>query len=591
VTSSLGIDMSGPTDVPAAATPVAVGTFGVLVQFAPGTALRKGDKYYIVANGPGVSSYKTIELNDNLPAPLLVAADMLLELHIQKNLNVPQNRVSSPPTLNWTTSATALTLNSGVDASDPTLTNGGVMFWVPVVSGPSTTVYISYRAWGGSWCERIGTLSDASLIEGVLGPVTPDNPLAYAVSKALLNSNGREVNFTGICDPDNLTAWTDAFAILEGLDIASIVPLTFREDVGLALQTHVDAQSTDDVGNWRRGWLTLQAIEDQVIVSQANSSDGAVILATLGDDPGTAGTQYTYLVVTTNNSKFVTNGVVAGDKVRYLYSIDLFGNSVYTEFTVATVVNESILIVAVPGNPSAVAVPQKVEVWRNNTSSQMATALAARATAMQDQNMIMLWPDLVDTAEGTGLPGYFLTAAFAGFTAGIAPHQGMETIPISGFTGVPRSNGFFNNGNLNTLAAGGVFTVSQSGTEIFAKAARTTDQRTVASKYEVVSRDDNAISRVVYNRIAQFFGISNLTQGALIIIRSEVESALFMLESATFIERIDRMAISHTIDDIRISTVSPDTVILQATVVRPIPVGAFQLVLVFVHPTVSVTGP
>jgi len=591
VTSDLGTDMSGPTSVPAAATNVAVGTLGVLVQFS-GTQLRKGDKYYIVANGPGVAAFKTIELNDNLPAALLIAPDMLLELHIKHaSQEVPQQRVSSPPTLNWQASQSNITINSGVDASDPTLTNLGVIFWVPVVSAPTTVVYINYRAWNTQWCEAVSELSDFLNVEAVLGTVHPDNPLSFAVSRALLNSNGRPVNFTGVCNPDDLGLWEEAFNILNGLDVFNIVPLTYNEDVGQLLKTHVDAQSQDENGNWRHGWLTLLATESIPIIDETLSTDLQVVKATLGDDPTTIGVQFTYLVTTTGNAKFVTKGVRPGDKVRYLYSIDLFGNSIYTEFTVATVVNEDILILSAPGNPVAVGVAQKVEVWRNLTRNEMASQLAAKAQAMQDKRMIMLWPDQVDVIEGAGVAGYFLTAAFAGFTAGIAPHQGMETIPIQGFLAVPRSTTFFNNGNLNTLAAGGVFVVT-SGSDIFARDARTTDQTSVDNKYEVVVRNDDAIRRTVYNRVAQFFGISNLTQGALVIFRSELESVFFMLESQTFIDRLDRMVLSHDIVDIRASTTSPDTLIVQAIVERPFPVGALELELLFIHPIVSIVpGP
>jgi hypothetical protein len=394
-----------------------------------------------------------------------------------------------------------------------------------------------------------------------------------------------------VCDPDNLALWENAFTILVGLDIFNIVPLTFNDDVGLALQAHVNAESQDDVGDWRHGWLTAYAIESIPVVDQSLSSNGNVVKATLGDDPGTVGVQNTYLTVTTGNAKFVSRGVRAGDKVRYLYSIDLFGNTIYTEFTVTTVVNEDIVIFEAPGNPVAVGVAQKVEVWRNQTRDEMAAAMAAKAQAMQDKRMIMLWPDQVDTPEGAGVAGYFLTAAFAGFTAGIAPHQGMETIPVQGFTGTPRSVSFLNNGNLNTLAAGGVFTVTQSGSEIFAKAARTTDQSSVDNKWEVVVRDDDAVRHVIYGRVAQFFGIANLTQGALVIIRSEIESGFFMLESQTFIDRIDRMVLSHNILDIRPSTTSPDTVIVVVEAERPLPIGAMQLELIFLHPIFSITGP
>ena len=589
VVSDLGIDMSGPTNVTAAATNVPVGTQGVLVQFS-GTALRKGDKYYIIAVGPGVGAYKTIELNNNMSAALQADPSFLLELSLRKNIQVPQES-STPPDLNWTDSQAGLTLAAGIVATDPSFTNGGVQFSVPVISGPApavnTAVYISYIAYATAWCSQLGQLSDPTLVAGVLGPTVPENPLSYAVWKTLLNSNGQPVSFVGICDPTDLTQWQAALDGLQGVPVANVVVLTFDQDVNLALQAHVDQQSQQDVGGWRHGWGTLQAADSLPIVDEALSSDGNPVLATLSDDPTTPGTQYTYFTVTTGNSLFVTKGVKAGDIVRYLFTLDAFGNPTYSTFTVATVVNEETLIVSLPGNVSAVSVAQKFEVWRNQDSEDITTQLVAQTSVFKDKQMRMCWPDKVDTPEGSGLPGYFLTAALAGFVAGVAPHQGIETIALTGFTAAPRSTLFLNNGELIELAAGGVFVSSSDSTGVWAKFARTTDQTSADTKYEGVIRNDDAIQSVIRGRIAQFFGIGNLTQGTIVSARSEAEAGFFMLESQTFINNLDNMVLSHTITDVRQSTVSPDELIIQATVERPMILGQLQLTLVFTDPTAT----
>lgn len=578
VTSSLGTDQSGPTDVTAAATNVPVGTHGVLVQFS-GTQLRRDDIYYISVTAPGVGAYKTIELNDNLPSGLQVAADMLLELSIQKNLEVPAERESSPPDLNWEADQLGITVNDGIDAGDDTLTDSGVPFTVPVISGPGTLVYAHYRAWSLVNDGSIVEISDPDMVEAQLGKETPDNPLAYAAKMALANANGRTVNFTGISDPDDVSKWTDALDILEGLGVYTVVVLTSNQAVHDAVKVHLDAQSQDDVGGWRVAFLPSEAEALRVVVDDTITSNTSVALGTLADNPGQAGTQYTYLTCTTGNAKFVTNGVRAGDTVRYLFSLDGFGNTVWTEFTVASVVNEDVLIFELPGHTSAVAVAQKFEVWRNPTKNEQAATIVARASAFADKRVRLVWPDLVETADGE-VDGFYLCAALAGYTCGVAPHQGLEGIPMSGVLGADRSLHYFNNAQLNTLRDGGVFTVTQTTDGVIIRNGRTTDTSSLENNLEVVNRNDDAIRQVINSRIAAFFGIASLTEAGISLLRSETEQAFFVLQNQTFINRLGNMVIEHEIVDIRLGTIA-DELLLQATVTRPFPIQELNLELIF----------
>ena len=71
-----------------------------------------------------------------------------------------------------------------------------------------------------------------------------------------------------------------------------------------------------------------------MISDASTSSDGEVLLATLEDDPDTSGTQYTLLTVPAGTSRFVTDGVKPKDVIRYLFTTDGFGGTVYTEFVI-----------------------------------------------------------------------------------------------------------------------------------------------------------------------------------------------------------------------------------------------------------------
>jgi hypothetical protein len=580
VISNIGVDSSGPTNVPAAATNVPVGTHGVVVQFS-GSALRKGDKYYIQVTAESVGAYRTIELNNSMPAGLLAAPDMLLELSIQKNITVPDERASSPSVFNWTADQNGLTLNAGIDAYDSTWTSGGVELPIAVKSGPDTAVFIQYRAWTDTWFNRVGSVNLPEQVEGLLGPVTPDNPLAYAVYKATQNSNRMAINFTGIGDPDDPDQWKSMLRLLKGLPIYSIVPLTVDPDILDLVKQHIIDNSADPLGTWRVGWFNLVATESIAIVDSTTTTDMAVALATVGDNPSMTGTQYTYVTNTNNNAQFVTKGVRPGDIFRYLFSVDAWGNPTYQSFTIAQVVNEQTLILALPGLGAAVAIPQRFEIWRNLTKDEMAERMADQCMAINNKRIRYLWPDKADTIDGT-VEGFHLCAAYAGFTAGIFPHQGMKGIPITGFTGVSRSTSFFGNGQLNILRDGGAFTVSSdSNGNVFARDVNTTQLTPLSAKLEVVNRNDDAIRHVFYNRIAEFFGVSNLTDAALTIIRTELESAIVALRSQTFIDRLGAMLTDAEIVEIRPDLVVPDQVDVIMNVVRPFSIDNLLLIINF----------
>lgn len=581
VTSNLGTDSSGPTTVTAAATPYAVGTEGVTIAFS-GNGLRLGDIYYITVTGPTPAAYKTLLLNDNLPATLIAAGDMRLEIFLERNLVVNPQNVNSPPNLNWTADQTGITVNQGMTATDAVLTNSGSPMYVAVLSGPNTLMYSQYREWDQTNVNKVLTLQTTditqipTLVAAIVGTVNPDNPIAYGLSKALLNANGQPVNFTCVSDPTDLVSWSTVLSILEGLPINTISALSNDYDIHDLVIAHVVAQSVDNLGCWRCAWLPLVATASTALVDQATSSNTQVVLAQLIDNPSVTGTQYTYLTVTSGNAQFVTNGVVAGDIVRYLYSVDGFGNETYTSFVVSSVVNESTLIL-VSGNNIAVNVSQRVEVWRNSSASQQAAAMVARCQAVANARIRYVFPDTIQTTEGT-VEGYFLCSALAGFTSGIAPQQGLKGIPIAGFTGVTSS---FSNGQLNTLATGGAFVVTQVGNDIVTRSPLTTDQSSVANGYEVINRDDDSIRHVIYNSIAQFFDTIHLTDAGLVMIYSSVSQTLFELQSRTYIQRVGAgMIVDGNVVSVRVG-VLPDTVVVQLNVTRAYPVETLLLQLTF----------
>ncbi len=583
VTAADGTDSSGPTNVTASAGAVSIGTRGVTLAWNQ-TTLRKGDIYYVVVTGPTAGAYRTIVLQNNLTTALLASTDMDITLFIKKNIEVTEQRVDAPPAVNWVASANNLIMKSGVTAFDASLTDGGIAFSVPVKGG---NVYAHYRAWLSTYAGKLTTVSttdEADTLFGADNTATADNPLAYAVWKAALNSNGQEVQFTAIHDPTDLTEWENCLAILEGLpNVANIVPLTRLSTVCDAYRAHVTARADDPErsGEWRCAWFNLAAQESIVVVDATKTSDLAVAMATLTDNPDVTGTQYTLLTCTTGNAKFVTNGVLAGDVVRYLYSIDAFGTPTYQDFIVESVVNEDTLIVEI-GPGSAVSTGQRVEVWRDLSKTQIAHDLGSTVTGgLVNKRYRYLWPDKATDDLGNEVDGYHVCAAYAGMVGGIAPHQGLRNLQVKGFASTPRSTQFFNNAQLNILGAAGFFVVTTSNDGlVYALFARTPDDTSVATREEATVRLDDAIRYLFFNAVAGFFGVANTSDSALALISSEIKSAAQHGISDTKVERIGPMIQAADMDTPRRHLTQLDKIVVSGTITRGFPINDASFVLV-----------
>jgi hypothetical protein len=585
VSKSNGTDVSGPTTVTAAASAVVAGSLGVQIQFS-GTGLRLGDIYYIPVTGATSGAYKTILLGHNMVSAMSGASDLTLTLYLKKSIVVDAHRVSSPPDLNWSATIDTLTVKAGILAYDSTLTSSGVQVATPVEGGD---LYVSYRAWKNTHAEKItqvSTLADVALEFGYdsTDDIDADDPLAYAVTLAVTNANGQPVKFSGVADPSDSNEWAGVLRMLVGdPTVSELVPLTRDTAVRDAYIAHVARVDSEDVdGEWRHAWFNLEAVSDVAIVDSSSSSDELTVLATLSDNPAVSGTQYTLLACTSNNGNFVTNGVARGDVVRFLHTVDAYGAATYTTFLVESVVNEDTIILQ-SGHSIAVSTAQKVEIWRSLSKDQIASDLVSSLTgALINRNLRFVWPDKVTNTKGVEVEGYFLCAAYAGFRGGIVPQQGLQNVAISGFLSTPRSNGFFNNGQLNTLRDHGCFVVSTATTgEVYAYAARTPDLSSVSTREEAMVFRDDAIRYLFFGSLDQFRGQANVNSDVIALIDVELKAAGLRGAASTRVDRIGALLNSATVTTIRQHESIPDRMVVQLSVNRDTVLDTTAIVITF----------
>ncbi len=461
---------------------------------------------------------------------------------------------------------------------DSTWTSGGVEQALDVLSESTQgygKMYVEYRAWRQELVGEVTTISDSSTFDTLIsGADHPDNPLKYGVGKAFANSNGTPVSFTAVSDPSALADWEDVLALIEDRrDTYGLVPLTRDLSVWDAYVAHVNNQSAADQGAWRDTWFNLSGVSTKALVSAASSTNGHVVLATLTDDPNTSGTQYTLLQVPLGNGGFLDNGVRAGDIVRFLYTTDGFGNDIYTEFVVSSVVNEdSLLLVA--GNGSAVNTPQKVEIWRNLTATDQATAITQQNT-FSNRRVMLVWPDTVE-ADDLTVDGFYLCAALAGLASGVVPQQGLTNFPISGFQSVPRTTKLFSRTNLDTMAGNGVWIVTQdiNSGAVFTRHALTSAPYTnINQREEMITRNLDSVSFFELDWFAPYIGISNITPELEATLRTEFEAMKNTLLSANNVQQLGPQVQDLILNELRPDALLKDHLTISQTIVLPYPLN------------------
>lgn len=551
VSTTTGVDISGPTTVSAEATDVAVGQFGVTVSFdAVGiVGLRKGDKFYIDVVAETEGPMRTIELGHVLDDGIADDSEVDLTLFILRpSIQVEQNRTGFAPLTNWEQSATEITVSDGIIAYDASWTDGGTPLALDVISESTQEygeLFVEYRAWLSDLCDQVLTITDVGeLNDQIPGPLHPDNVLKWGVFKALENANGVEVKYSAVCDPDDDESWADVLAKLVGRDdVYGLTPLTKRRTVLDLFAAHVGQMSSATEGLWRVAWFALDGVPTIPVVSagsdvpghlEATTSDGLVALATITDDPDTSGTQYT-IVTSGLNAKFVTNDVRAGDIVRALYTGDGFGSTTYSEFVVDAVLAQNRLrLLTGPGAP--INVGAKIEVWRNLSATEEAQEIALDGGSWGSRRIRAVWPDTIESS-GTIQEGFHLCAALAGLSGGVLPHRGLTNIQVVGFSDANRSSRKFNRAQLDILAAAGILIVTQDLVTgaIFVRHGLTTgDQTNVNESEEMITRNVDSLSYRYKNHFAPYIGVANLVPSMITILNTELENINSTLLSENF---------------------------------------------------------
>ncbi len=534
-----GDDSSGPTtlavDGGTGLAAVAVGNYGAQLSFSAAVSgLRLGDRWTIAATPAGIGQKNTLVLAHALPDDVALNSvdhDLEIQLCAQRDIVIPA-RSETPGAYNFTSHPTELRVLAGITLTDASLTRSSVPVTLTLLNDAlgDSKLYVETRYWLAAG-SAIATVSDDTSRDVIApGATHPDNPLRQALVKMMGASGGAAIRAYRIGDPSVEANWTAALRLAEQTAaLHGMVPLTDDPTIQSLVAAHVESLSDPSRDMRRCAWLSLTPQLTTTVVSAATSTDDAVVLATIADDPETSGTQYTLLTITSDNVDLLTAGVRPGDTVRFGYSADGWGVETYLTGTVDAVLSADALRLAATGIQEVV--PRRIEIHRQATTTDLVAQLQAAAAPFGRRTRLVLTGLAYDGVNY--LPGYYTAGIVAAMSAAVLPHQPLSNFAINGLVSVPFVKQF-TDVELDEIASAGVLIIAEDTADatVFIRHAITAgDYDSDDEREESAQRNIDSILSQIRAIAKPFLTGRNATEAVAGQLKAEMDSLAIQLRN------------------------------------------------------------
>jgi hypothetical protein len=426
-----------------------------------------------------------------------------------------------------------------------------------------------------------------------------------------------------IAKVQNGTTANGIYSIVEVAGVSTVINGDFSSN-NISAQEIVDAINTGSgVTLTFTGSVNLVASTSAGTTVQTAAAAAALSTGTAGVDDltSTAALNAAFIRLFDSNATFITDGVLAGDIIEIPANPNgVFGAST-KRFVVDQVVSEQRLQIeniasgAYQNNTSTVenelphtdnrlgtgtTVSQgsiRYRVIRELSKDQQVAELVSQAQSINSRRAILAWPDLVTVsglvdgskpanADGTAAaadpqPGWYLSAAIGGMTAGLPSHQGFSRLGIAGVSRVEHSSEYFTARQLSDLSDGGWYVFQQNTPSSLPYSIHqlTTDPSTLESgEYSIVKNFD-FVSLFFLGVLEPFLGVWNVNNDTLGFMRQAMSTGIEQLKLRR-VAKIGAPLNGATITSLEVSPASADRVEIYVEVDLPKPLNVIGLHLV-----------
>lgn len=467
-------------------------------------------------------------------------------------------------------------------------------------------LYVTYRELNVAYSDTIHSLVGASQVANMLGKISPDNPLAMGVYMACLNSttdDGDEaapVYFMAVSSDDaagydivlNKASLTDK--------VYALAPTTRDETVLEKVRSHCLDMSAKTVKQWR---IACASAEIPATVDRLNAAmdpQGDDFLAIPVSDQGVeVDPDYKYTMfrivkavdnINGNTDTAFRSTIVPGDKVRFRFHRNAWGEEVCSEYTVRRVINNYTVevedeidvegLTAASGNTNYV--PIKVELYHTYTAAETADVVAAVSKAMASRRMLNVFPSVFKN-DGVMMTGEFAACAIAGLISATEPQQPITNVTVRGIDDIPMVYQTFNRAQLNAMAAGGTFIIAQDMPNdlVYVRHQITTaypDGNLNTAELSITKNVDS-ISYAFAEVFRPYYGKYNITPDLIATLENRTKDLVSQFARSTSVYGPQLIAEETVLHYVRQNELMKDHVDIAVTLGVPYPCNNIDIVL------------
>jgi hypothetical protein len=479
----------------------------------------------------------------------------------------------------------------------------------------SAKLYVQHRDLIAATASDITSIASHTLVAQTLGTVHPDNPLAFGVYMAALNSGDRLVYYCGVPTDD-----LDGYNVVLGKasltdEVYMICPTTMDLSVAQAVKAHCLEMSTAQNKLWRIGFVSVEPPAIDVIYDRTAKPSGDDFYAMFKwKTPGAGQSIVDVYKEGSNLIQFMKDydiddpmadtttrclsEVQVGDVVRiWLDNSDDDWDDTphYTERYVAKIIYNNVLRLGKPvkacegGACKPDMIPEgkegnhfKVEVYRKLTPTQQVKYIADQSSQLATRRMYNVFPSIASN-NGVQFDGSFLACAAAGLVSSVLPQQPVTNVAINGVNDIPIVYQTYTRDQLNTIAAGGTFIIMQDrpNAQVYVRHQISTDYTSGnLLKAELsITKNLDSISYYFAELFAPMIGKYNITPDLLDVLRNMLQTGLTALETNTAAGLYGPQVLAEgtEIVELRQSDVNRDHVYAKVHLNLPVPFNYFDL--------------
>lgn len=174
------------------------------------------------------------------------------------------------------------------------------------------------------------------------------------------------------------------------------------------------------------------------------------------------------------------------------------------------------------------------------------------------------------------VPGFYYGACIAGQVAGEEPSQPLTNVPIAGLLKTHGSQDYFSEENLNTMAEGGTYIMTQAAATapIVSRHQMSTDVSSIAKRELSVTKALDFTSKFVRNGLRPYIGRYAITPAFLRLVHG------ILVGQGRWLVREGHLN-DFKVVSVEQDTVNPDTILVEVQVLVKYPVNYIKIQLIF----------